>query len=287
MPTSGVSKRASPVWGDVRFLQIAMMLSLLAGGVLLRDFSIRPEQVLLSFAAGLSTQAFFLRRLRLDGVGFLSAVISCTAVSLLLRADNLWAHPAAAVLANGSKFVLRARGKHLFNPANFGVIAALSFFPGTWVSAGQWGADFAVAGWLGLLGMVAAGRAGRGDISCAFIVSFMGLLGLRVLWLGQIFGVWSHALQNGALILFTFFMISDPKTSPDHRVARVLHAALVAGVAYGLMFGPYLTNSFLWALFVASPIVPLWDHLFSSDRYFWAGSLAPRRLEQAGAGGPA
>ena len=56
--------------------------------------------------------------------------------------------PAAAALAIGSKFILRVRGKHLFNPANFGVGAALLVLPGTWISPGQWGSDVALAGWL-------------------------------------------------------------------------------------------------------------------------------------------
>lgn len=270
---------------DVRAAMIVLMLLMLGGGAWLRDFSIRPEQVLLTFAAGLLTHFFFLRRLELRDVGYLSAMITCMGISLLLRADNLWAHPAAASAAMASKFLIRFRGKHIFNPANFAVIAALNLLPGTWVSPGQWGADIATLGWLLTLGALATGRAGSSDTSWSFLVFFLGALWVRVMLLGQIPAVWQHSLSNGALLLFTFFMISDPKTSPDHRAARVLHAALVAGLAYGLMFGPYLTNSFLWALFIASPFVALWDALFKAPKFDWRLRHETQPTDVA-AGGP-
>ncbi len=65
--------------------------------------------------------------------------------------------------------IFRFRGKHLFNPATFGIIFAIIFLPGTWVSPGQWGQDVAVAGWVVMLGMLVTNRARRGDISWTFL----------------------------------------------------------------------------------------------------------------------
>ena len=130
---------------DARLFQIAFLGALLVIGVLLRDFSLRPEQMLLCFAAGVTTQIFWVRRLHLKNVGIMSALITCLGLSILLRADTLWVHPLVAALAISSKFVLRIRGKHVFNPANGGVILALSVLPGAWISPGQWGNDLAYA----------------------------------------------------------------------------------------------------------------------------------------------
>ena len=56
-------------------------------------------------------------------------------------------------------------------------------------------------------------------------------------------------------------MISDPKTTPDSRVGRIVFAALVAlGAAY-VQFRLFRTNGFLWALAGASPLVPVIDWL--------------------------
>ena len=61
---------------DARIYQIAFQATLLTLGVVVRDFSLRPEQMLLCFAAGIATQAFWVSHLRLGRVGWLSPVIT-------------------------------------------------------------------------------------------------------------------------------------------------------------------------------------------------------------------
>ena len=83
-----------------------------------------------------------------------------------------------------------------------------------------------------------------------------------------------HRLQSGALLLFTFFMISDPKTTPDSRAGRVLFAALVAFGAWYIQFRLFRTNGLLWSLAACSTIVPIIDRLLPGARYAWAPSRA-------------
>jgi len=263
------SRAAALVPHDPRILQIASLGVLLAAGAYLRDFSLRPAQIALTFAAALSLQRLLDRVTRKPAPSLLSATITSLGLTLLLRADNLWALPAAAVFAIASKFVLRARSKHVFNPANFGVGAALLIFPGTWTSPGQWGSDVALAGWLVMLGATVAGRARRADISWMFLVFYLGALAARVAWLGQRWAVWTHQLSSGALLLFAFFMISDPMTTPSHVKGRAAHAALVAALAYAWGFGLFRTNAVLWALFVAAPMVAVWDWLWPAPKFDW------------------
>ena len=189
--------------------------------------------------------------------------------------------PAAAVFAIASKFLVRVRGKHLFNPANFGVGAALLILPGTWISPGQWGSNVALAGWLVVLGATVAGRARRADISWLFLF-YLGALAARVTWLGQRWAS-THQLSSGALLLFAFFMISDPMTTPSHPKGRVTHAALVAAIAYAWGFGLFRTNAVLWALFVAAPMTAVWDVLWPAPTLDWTstqGALQPTRRHQ-------
>lgn len=255
---------------DVRLWQLAVMAALLAVGVSLRDFSLQPAQIALTFASGLSTQWWFLRRTGLRRRGFLSAAITCFGLCLLLRSSNLWVHPAVAALAMASKFRLRVDGAHLFNPANFGVVAALALFPNTWVTSGQWGADWVTAGWLLAGGFCVAGNARRLDISVYFLICYAALLwAVRVLWYGYSWAAFLHQFQNGALLLFAFFMISDPMTIPRQHPARLLHAALVALLAYAWQYGLYRNQGILWGLFFATPLVPLWNRLFPAPAYQW------------------
>ena len=256
---------------DPRILQITTLGCLLAVGAWLRDFTIRPEQAALALVTAVACQLLGERLTAGRRSNLPSAVITALSLSLLLRADNLWAHPIAAAAALGSKFSIRVRGKHVFNPANLGILFALLAVPGTWVSPGQWGADLAFAGWFVALGGWVVTRARRADVSLGFLGFYLGALGLRVLRLGQSAAVWLHEMQSGALLLFAFFMISDPRTMPDDRRGRLAHAALVAALAYTWQFALYRPNGLLWALVLSAPAVPLWDALWPAAKYEWQG----------------
>src|SRR5690606_15748916 len=75
------------------------------------------------------------------------------------------------------------------------------------------------------------------------------------------------------LLLFTFFMISDPKTTPDARAGRVLFGVLVAIGAWWITFRWFRTNGLLWSLAFFSLCVPFIDRLLPGARY---DSRAPR-----------
>jgi Na+-transporting NADH:ubiquinone oxidoreductase subunit NqrB len=261
---------------DPRLYQIAFLAVLLATGVLLRDFALRPEQMALTFGAGLAMQLLCIRVLGLKRVGYLSAAITCFGLSILLRADTLWVHPLAACIAIGSKFVLRFRGKHLYNPANLGVMTSMLLLPGAWISPGQWGTDLALAGWFVALGALVTQRARRWDISWMFLTCFLGSIAARVLWLGQNPAVFVHQLGNGGLLLFAFFMISDPMTIPNRRSMRIVYAMCVALVAFCWQFVLFKPNALVWALFLCTPMVPALDWLAPGERFGWRNrSLLP------------
>ncbi|HLK87836.1 MAG TPA: RnfABCDGE type electron transport complex subunit D [Candidatus Binataceae bacterium] len=269
---------------DPRILQIVLLGMLLAAGAYLRDFSLHPAQIALTFAAAFAAQRLLDRLTRKSAPSLRSAAITALSLTLLLRADNLWAMPAAAALAIASKFALCVDRKHLFNPANFGIVAALALLPGTWISAGQWGSDVTLAGWMIVAGMTVANRARRADMSLSFLLFYLGALAARVAWLGQRWNVWTHQLTSGALLLFAFFMISDPMTTPDDARGRVVHAAVVAAIAYAWGFGLFRTNALLWALFVSAPLVALWDAIWPAPRFDWTPAR-PRAKTQGGIDG--
>jgi enediyne biosynthesis protein E5 len=254
---------------DARAFQILFLAALLTFGVLARDFTLRPAQMALAFVVGLATQAYWLHAKNLRQKGYLSAIVTCFGLSILLRSDTWWAHPLAACLAISAKFVIRVNGKHLYNPANLGVIAAITLLPGTWTSPGQWGSELAAAVWFVALGGVVVQRARRFDIAWIFLGAWLALVALRVLWLGQPWAVWLHQLGNGALLLFAFFMISDPMTIPDRRGARIAYALIVASAAFAWQYVAFKPNALVWALFLATPLVPIIDRLWPAERFEW------------------
>jgi enediyne biosynthesis protein E5 len=266
------------IFRDARLFQIAFLATLLSIGVLLRDFALLPAQMALTFAAGLATQSLWIRALHIKHRGVLSAVITCFGLSILLRADSLWVHPLAAAIAISAKFVIRIHGKHLYNPANLGVILAITLLPGAWISPGQWGQEVVLAGWFVVLGGVVVNRAQRSDVAWVFLGAYLGLVALRVLILGQPWTIWLHQFSNGGLLLFAFFMISDPMTIPNRRSARVAYAIVVAIVAFLWHFALFKPNGLVWALFFCTPLVPMIDHLWPAQRFEWRQPPPPLRV---------
>jgi Na+-translocating ferredoxin:NAD+ oxidoreductase RnfD subunit len=172
-------------------------------------------------------------------------------------------------MAVGSKFVIRVRGKHVFNPTNVAIVALIAATGQVWVSPGQWG-NVAFFGFLmACLGGLVVNRAARSDVTYAFLAFYLALVFGRSLWLGEPMAIPIHRLENGALLLFAFFMISDPKTTPDTRAGRVLFAALVAFGGWYVQFRLFRTNGLLWSLVLFSPFVPLIDRMWPGARYAW------------------
>src|SRR3954469_18399870 len=258
--TSALRTALAAARRDPRWLQIVFLATFLAVGLGARDFPVWHAPLI--FAVAIATQIAFTRLLDLPDAGLLSPIITSCGLTLLLRADALWVPPVAAFFAIASKFTLRVRGRHFFNPANLGICALMLLTSRAWCSPAQWGEGGLLLLWMIALGCTVAHRAFRSDVSLAFLGSFFALRAARVLWLGQSREVLLHQLASGSLILFAFFMISDPKTTPAHsRPARFAFGAIVAAGAFALQHVAYARNSLLWALLLAAPLTPLFDLL--------------------------
>jgi Na+-transporting NADH:ubiquinone oxidoreductase subunit NqrB len=254
---------------DPRLLQIAFLGSFLTAGLTVLEFDLPWWRPLVLLATTCATQWALTRLYRAPEVGYRSAVITALGLSLLLRTDLVWVPPFAAFVAIAGKFVLRVRGKHVFNPANLGLAACFLVTTHAWSSPSQWGENAGLLAWIAALGLAVSHRSFRSDVSLAFLASWVALKGGRVLYLGQRPEVLLHQLNVGSLILFTFFMISDPKTTPDRRVARVLFAAAVAVLGFVLQHGFWWNNALIWALCLLSPAVPLLDSLLPAAQFQW------------------
>jgi Na+-transporting NADH:ubiquinone oxidoreductase subunit NqrB len=235
---------------DARVFQILFLSSFLIAGLSLLSFDVTPLQCLLCITACLAAQWAGLHYFNVPTKAYASACITGLSLCLLLRANALWVHPLAGFLAIGSKFLLRSKQKHIFNPANFGIVLALLLTP-SWISTGQWGHALLQAGWLIALGFVVTHRAQTRWISLKFLCLFMLLVGLRNAWLGFEFALTVHAFQNGALLLFAFFMVSDPKTNPDTSLAQWGHLTLLVLLFALLKFEAQRPAALFYALFIA------------------------------------
>lgn len=254
---------------DPRLYQIAVLASLLVYGILWLDLEVQPLQAAVLLATALLTQYACTRIWRLPAFDPRSALISGLSLCLLLRTGSLLLAAVTAVVTIASKFVIRWRAKHIFNPTNFGIIAMMLATGQVWVSPGQWGNAAFFAFLIACLGGLVVNRAARSDVTWAFLASYLAVLFGRALWLGQPMAIPLHQLGNGAFLIFTFFMISDPRTTPDSRAGRILFALLVALGAGCVHFVLYRPNGLILSLAFLSPLVPLLDRLLPGERYAW------------------
>ena len=267
-------KRQVDRLGDPRYYQIAVLTALVGFGVFALDFGIRWQNALTIIVTALGVQFLGTLYARLPRFDPLSPLITSLSLTLLLRTDEVSLAAAAAAIAIGSKFLIRIRGKHVFNPANLALVSLMLLSDQAWVSSGQWGSAAIGAFTLACLGFLVLTRAKRAETTIAFLLIYGAMLCGRALWLGDPLAIPLHQLQNGALLIFAFFMISDPKTTPDAAVGRVLYAAIVAAVAFTIQFIYYEPNGPILALIISAPTVPLIDRLMRGRLYQWAGAAA-------------
>ena len=262
---------------DPRLYQIAVLSSLLIYGVLRLDLELRAERAVAIVATALAVQWAGCRLFRLPRFDPRSPLISALSLCLLLRAGSLGLASSAAAVTIAGKFLIRARGKHVFNPTNFGLAAMMLISDRVWVSPGQWGSAAFFGFLLACLGGLVVHRAARSDVTWAFLAAYAALLFGRAAWLGDPLAIPARQIQSGAFLIFAFFMISDPKTTPDTRPGRILYAVLVAAVAGGIRFGLYRPDALIWALAACAPLVPAIDRLLPGERYRWRGEPVDRR----------
>lgn len=275
--TSGPSgERAAPSRVDPRVYQITVLALLLGYGLARLDLEIPPGQAVAILGTALLAQLVAGRLAGLPRFDPLSASISGLSLCLLLRTGEPWLAPVAALVAVGSKFLLRIRGKHVFNPTNFALVLLMLVTGQVWVSPGQWGSLAVFAFLLASAGGLVVNRAARADVTWTFLACHAALLFGRAWWLGDPLAIFFHRLESGALVLFAFFMLSDPRTTPDSRAGRMLFAALVAAGGHVAQVAWYRSDGLLWALALASLAVPLIDRWLPGPRYHWRPTPGPR-----------
>ena len=239
---------------DPRNYQIAALSTFVLVGTIYLDFQINWLVATAIVVVALITQICLFSRGQEK-----SALISAMSLILLLRTDVVALAALASFIAIASKRFLRFDGSHLFNPSAHALVLVTMLSSHAYISPGQWGALGFFAFVLLAIGLLVVTRAHRLDVALAFLCSYAALVFCRGLYLGDPAAIAIHQLQNGALILFAFFMITDPKTTPVHRTARLCFGVTVAAVSATLQFNFYLATAAIYALVALAPLLPVFN----------------------------
>lgn len=245
---------------DPRLIQIAVLIVFNVLGQVLFGFRISPIQILIVVTCAVVLDLTFTYLGRRTILLPASGLISGLSLALLLRVQDgplsLWLYIFAAVVAICSKYLITVRGKHIFNPSNLAVTATLLLF-GSFASVtpNQWQASWWLIALIVLAGVAVTARArvltivaGFYTFELLFFVGLPGTLGSFDLKL---------LLFSPALLIYTFYMITDPRTAPRSTRLRILYTAGVAALHWSftqLGLGPL---ALFLALTVACCVVPL------------------------------
>ena len=211
-----------------------------------------------------------------------SVLISSFGLSLLLKTNHLEVAALAAFISIASKFLIKINGKHIFNPSALGIVAAIFFTGKAWFSPGQWGSSTVILFGVCCLGIIVVTKVQKLDTSLAFLGTFAALLFIRqIIYLGWPLDFFVQSVSTGSLLLFSFFMITDPKTTPNHTAARIIWSMLVAGIAFYLTTFKFINGAPVWVLVCMQPVVPLLDHFFKAKKFEWKPPSSLNKKETA------
>ena len=220
--------------------------------LLLELIDARTNRRPLAFAGGMRNLVDFL----------LPAHITGLSIAMLLWAnDQLWPFAFAAAVATGSKAILRVpigkSTRHFLNPSNLGITMTLILLP--WVGfappyeftenltgVGYW----ILPGLIIVLGTMVNRLTGRLPLIAAWVGGFVLQACLRSVLFGLPVVAALLPMTGVMFVIYTFYMITDPGTTPIGRWAQVAFGAGVAAV-YGLLIVVHVVA----AIFIALTLV--------------------------------
>jgi Na+-translocating ferredoxin:NAD+ oxidoreductase RnfD subunit len=231
-------QRASKV--DPRYL-IAFLITLVLVAAQLRYHMVGGyDRLVLALGACMATEALLSWFDRGKIVNLLSAYISGISLTLLVKPQGgaLWPFALGGFIAISSKYVLRYRDNHLWNPTNFAVTALLLAAPDhVSVLSHQFGNDVATNVVIWIFGLVIAARVGVLHITLTYVASFLLLNSVRALSVGQPVLAELAPITGPMYQLFIFFMITDPRTVVRGRRRQIVVAVSIALMETLIRFG--------------------------------------------------
>jgi Na+-translocating ferredoxin:NAD+ oxidoreductase RnfD subunit len=250
---------------DPRLGIAAVVLSLQALGQVGLHWPISIPQILVAILTCAVIEMVMAFRRQRAIVWPASALLTGSGVALILRVvgtpvdqpwamNDLWLFAGVAAFSLGQKYVLRYHGKNLFNPSNVGLVLAFLVFGNSrleplnlwWAPLNAW----MIASYAIILvgGTYVVWRAKALMLSATFFVSFAVFQGLLSVSGHCMTANWAFAPVCGGdyyrivvtspeLLIYAYFMVTDPPTVPAGRVARIVFA-ICAGLSTTLLMAP-------------------------------------------------
>ena len=247
-------------WGfryDRRYTAPLFVTAILLAGHVSFGILESYEKTLLAIGAAVVVEIGLSRLLRGEWPHLASAYITGISVGILIRSPLYWPFALCGMISIASKYVLRVRGRHIFNPSNFGICAMLFLAPYAVAHLSvQWGNNLWPMLVIWILGSVIIWRLKRFHICATYVAGFLLFAFLRTWFTGDSFLAEVSPITGPMYQLFVFFMITDPKTTVASKTGQSAVAFAVAFVEFLMRLGEIVHAPF-YALFFVGPIALL------------------------------
>ena len=192
-----------------------------------------------------------------------SSYITGISVGILVRSPAFWPYALCSLISITSKYVLRFRGRHIWNPSNFGISVLLFLAADTVASLSiQWGNFLLPMMAIWALGATIIWRLRRFHITGTYVASFLLFAFIRSWMTGNPWQSEIAPITGPEYQLFIFFMITDPKTTVRSWKGQCIVAFSVALVEMILRLNQVIYAPF-YALFMVGPaalLIDMWLH---------------------------
>jgi enediyne biosynthesis protein E5 len=246
---------------DNRYLAPALITLILLVGHLSFGILESYQKTLLAIVVSIAAELILSRLFLGKWPVIASAYISGISVGILLRSPAYWPYAVCALVSIMSKYVLRVKGRHIWNPSNFGISVMLFLAPETVASLSiQWGNYLLPMVVVWILGSVTIYRLRRFHISGTYVVSFLLFALLRSFLTGSPWQAEVAPITGPMYQLFIFFMVTDPKTTVRSKKGQIVTVFVVALVEMILRLNQVVYAPF-YALFMVGPtamLIEIW-----------------------------
>ena len=196
-----------------------------------------------------------------------SAYITGISVGILTRSPYAWPFALCSAISIVSKYVLRVRGRHLWNPSNFGICMMLLLAPWAYSTLSvQWGNNLWPVFVIWALGALITYHVKRIHITATYVVSFFAFAYLRSLLTGHSFWAEAAPITGPMYQLFLFFMITDPKTTVRSSKSAQVAVAFSVALAETVLRLAENVHAPYYALFTVGPAANLVEIYLTSRR---------------------
>lgn len=260
---------------DNRLLMILLLIFVYLYGWQILNWQFDFPKLVAIFLFGLLTQSLFCLALKIPINAALSTVVTTLLIGLLIRTEYIFICGMVSFFAVSSKYIFQLKGKHLFNPTNFGLVFMMLFTQQAFITTMRADVLLLVILVLGVMAILFASDARKLDI----LVFYFGI-NYAMSWIFNLCGLKIESVdwKDVWFLLFALILLSDPLSNPNSRMGRLVWIFCIVLSILILQSVLKVSNAHFFALAFGGLFMPVIDLVFKKDARFSWDSVSRRKL---------